>query len=95
MSATGLNQVIDNKEKERFELHIDGHTAFAAYRVEGTTLVIDYVEAPPPLRGTCAAGRLMEGITTMARDHGQKIYPICSYAVSWMNRHPDQHDVLA
>ena len=36
---------------KRFEIDISGHTVFATYRLEGKTLFIDHVEAPPP----CAA----------------------------------------
>ncbi|TAL27209.1 MAG: hypothetical protein EPN97_17660 [Alphaproteobacteria bacterium] len=40
--------------------------AVADYRREGSTLFIDYVEAPPELRGTGAAGKLMEEIMAFA-----------------------------
>lgn len=89
------HNVTDQKEKSRFELDIDGQTVFANYRVEGGTVFINYVESPVVLRGTGAAGKLMEGITAIARERGQKLHPICSYAVMWLQRHKDSHDLLA
>lgn len=79
--------IIDNSDAHRFELAVDGHTAFADYRVDNDTLFIDYVEAPEALRGTGAAGNLMEGIMTIAAQKGYAVVPICGYAAAWMRRH--------
>jgi len=49
----------DNAAKNRFELVEDGHTVIADYRREPGVLIIFYVAAPPDLRGTGAAGRLI------------------------------------
>ncbi len=76
----------DNKKDQRFELDTGEATAFANYRLEGQNLFIDYVEAPPALRGTGAAGRLMQHIADTAQAKGLKIVPICSYAAAWVSR---------
>jgi predicted GNAT family acetyltransferase len=65
------NTITDNVAAHRYELEVDGHVTFAKYRLENKTLFIDYVEAPPPLRGTGAAGRLQ------SRKDGK----LCPYAV--------------
>jgi predicted GNAT family acetyltransferase len=79
--------VIDNTDASRFELDIDGQIAHADYRVDSDTLYIDYVEAPPALRGTGAAGQLMEGVMTAAAEKGYAVVPVCGYAAAWMRRH--------
>lgn len=76
----------DNKAESRFELEVDGHTAYADYRREGKKLFIDYVFSPEELRGTGAAGTLMKHITEAAGKEGAEIVPICGYAVSWMRK---------
>ena len=83
--------VTDNRAMNRFELAVGTQTVFANYRRNGQTLVISYVEAPPSLRGTGAAGRLMDGVVEAARAEGLKIIPLCSYAALWIrrNRHDD------
>lgn len=86
--------VTDNRAMNRFELAVGTQTVFANYRRNGQTLVISYVEAPPSLRGTGAAGRLMEGVVETARTEGLKIIPLCSYAALWMRRNR-QDDLLA
>jgi predicted GNAT family acetyltransferase len=77
----------DNIARSRYELEIDGQIVFANYRRDGTTLSILHVEAPPKLRGTGAASRLMQGIAETARATGAKIVPLCGYAAAWLRRH--------
>ena len=88
------SDVKDNPARGRFELEMNGHPAFADYFRRGSTLVIPHVEAAAPLRGTGAAGRLMEGVAEIARAEGLKIMPLCGYASSWMRRHKQYHDLL-
>ena len=88
-------EVLDNQAQSRFELKVDGQTAFADYRREPGRLVIPYVEAPPALQGTGAAGRLMEGVLAVARREGLKVLPICGYASAYIRRRKEHHDLLA
>lgn len=87
--------LIDNRARSRFELEIDGHIVFADYRRRGPDLIIPHVEAPPALRGTGAADRLMRAVMAQARAEGAKVTPLCSYAAAWIRRHKDYHDLLA
>ena len=86
--------VIDNVGARRFELTEPGGVAFAEYRREGERLVIPHVEAAPALRGTGAAGRLMDGVLAVARAEGLKVTPLCSYAAAYIRRHREHHDLL-
>lgn len=86
------NALYYNADKSRYELVEDGHTVFANCREKDDVLYIDYVEAPQELRGTGAAGRLMQQLTDMADQKGLKIIPICGYAASWLGRHHKQTD---
>lgn len=87
--------VIDNQAQSRFELQEQGLTAFADYRRRGDALVIPHVEAPVALRGTGAAGRLMEGMLTIVRERGEKVVPLCPYADAYIRRHKEWADLVA
>ncbi len=87
--------ITDNTDKSRFELLEQGHTSYADYKIDAGVLSIRYVFAPDELRGTGAAGRLMAGITDIARERGLKIMPICGYAASWLRKHKEHHDLMA
>lgn len=90
-----MSELKDNTAARRFEWSENGATAFANYRQDGARLIIPHVEAPPSLRGTGAAGRLMEAIVAHARKTEVKLLPTCSYAVAWFKRHREASDVLA
>ena len=85
--------VRDNRELHRFELPVVDRVVFADYRRQPGRLVITHVEAPPELRGTGAAGRLMDGVMRAARAEEAKVLPLCSYARAWMQRHPEHKDL--
>jgi predicted GNAT family acetyltransferase len=76
-----------NNNDHRFELELEGGTAFADYKRDGDTLYINYVESPVALRGTGAAGSLMQEILNISKAENLKIVPICGYAASWLKRH--------
>jgi predicted GNAT family acetyltransferase len=90
-----MHDVIDNRAAHRFELLEQGQITFADYEVRGDRLILPHVEAPIGLRGTGAAGRLMEGVLSIARERGLKVQPICSYAEAYMSRNPEYADLRA
>ncbi|HTH17820.1 MAG TPA: GNAT family N-acetyltransferase [Magnetospirillum sp.] len=94
MGAAADPAIRDNPTLGRYELEIDGQVVFLTYRRQGDTLAIPHVEAPPALRGTGAAGRLMEGVMRIARDENLKVVPICGYAAAWLRRHREWHDLV-
>jgi predicted GNAT family acetyltransferase len=85
-----MANLTDNQAIRRFETSEQGHTVFADYRRDGARVFIDHVEAPNELRGTGAAGRFMEALVETARREGWKLVPHCSYAATWLQRHPDE-----
>jgi predicted GNAT family acetyltransferase len=86
--------MIDNKDESRFELEEKGYLAWADYRIHDGKYIIPHVEAEPPLRGTGAAGRLMQQIVDHARAQKLVLVPRCPYARAWFERHPEAQDVL-
>ncbi len=78
----------------RYEMDEQGQTSYADYRREPGRLYIDYVFAPPALRGTGASGRLMAAIAADARDKGLRITPICGYAAAWLRRSREFGDLV-
>lgn len=86
--------MIDNKDKNRFELEENGLLAWADYRIRDGKYLLPHVEAEPPLRGTGTAGRLMQQIVDHTRVHQLVLEPRCHYARLWFQRHPEAVDVL-
>ena len=90
-----MSELRNNREQSRYEMDEEGLTSYADYRLDGERLFIDYVYAPPPLRGTGAAGRLMAALAADARNRGLKITPICGYAAAWLRRSHEFRDLVA
>ena len=84
----------DNQAESRFEREENGLLAWAEYRIRNGKYLIPHVEAEMPLRGTGAAGRLMQDIVDHARAQQLVIVPRCSYARVWFQRHSEAQDVL-
>ncbi|MFV0338078.1 MAG: GNAT family N-acetyltransferase [Chthoniobacterales bacterium] len=76
----------NNHDASRFELEENGHLAYADYELQGGTLTILHVEAATALRGTGAAGRLMDAIIKHTQEQNLKIHPICSYAAAYLRK---------
>jgi predicted GNAT family acetyltransferase len=89
-----MNRVIDQLDRQRFELEEEGKLAFASYRREGNLIIIPHVESDPALRGRGAAGRLMGGMLDIIRSRGEQVRPLCGYAAAWIQRHPQYHDLI-
>lgn len=56
---------------------------------------IDHTFVDESLRGQGIAGQLLEALAVHLKEKGLKAVPVCSYAVSWFQKHPDQQDLLA
>ena len=95
MTEALANNVVDNPDRRRFELEENGALAVADYRVQEGVMILPHVEAAPVLRGTGAAGRLMEGVFDAARRRGLKVAPLCPYADAYIRRHPRHEDLRA
>lgn len=83
-----MTGIIDNKSAGRYELNVDGHLALAEYELKNGKLYINHVEVPQELRGGGVAGKVMAGVVADAKQRGLEIVPVCSYAASYLKRHP-------
>jgi len=54
----------------------------------------DHTGAPESMRGTGAAGALVDRLIADARAQGFKIIPLCPYVRSRYEKHPDWQDVM-
>lgn len=88
-------QVRHLPEQSRYELALDGGTAYATYHRQGDIAVIDHTVTPPELRGQGIAGRLVKGMLADMRAQGLKVVPACSFVAVYFRRHPEERDLLA
>lgn len=84
----------DNTADSRYELEEGGHVAYATYRRENSVLMIDYVYAPPELRGSGVAPRLMKQVMAAAKEEGLDVQPICGYAQAWLQKNIADYNTM-
>ena len=59
------------------------------------TVEIDHTFVDDSLRGQGVAGKLMEAAVAHIKAQGKQIKPTCSYAVKWLEKHPEWDELLA
>jgi predicted GNAT family acetyltransferase len=80
--------VSDNPELKRFELTMDGLTAFLAYERTPDTLRLIHTEVPEGLRGRHVGEALVEAALHAGRSAGLRIVAICPFVRAYMRKHP-------
>src|SRR5947209_20606684 len=78
----------------RFELEVDGHTAFANYRNIDGVIAITHTEVPAALRERGVGSRLVLAMLGEARAQNLKVRPLCSFARFVIAQHPEYLDLL-
>ena len=81
---------VDNKVLHRFELTVNGLTAFIDYEsAQDGVLSLVHTEAPEALTGTGAAAALVEKTFLKLEQSGILIQPFCPYIFAFIKRHPE------
>jgi Predicted acetyltransferase len=90
-----MSDVRDNTERNRFELDLEGHTAFSNYKRADGVLTILHTEVPKELNGRGIGSALVRGLLAMARAEGVKVHPVCPFVKAYMDKHPEYADLRA
>ena len=80
--------VTDNRTRNRFELSVNGDTAYLLYDRTNETLTLIHTEVPAALRGHHLGEALVEAALETARSAGLRIVAICPFVQAYMRRHP-------
>lgn len=86
--------VTDNAAAQRFEAALEGHTAFAEYRLEPGRLVLPHTLVPPAFEGKGVASALARHAFAYARERGLAVVPTCPFMAAWVKKHPEAQDLV-
>jgi len=89
------DDVIDNAARNRFELAVEGRTAFAAYAIDGDVVTFTHTVVPPEFEGRGIASRLIDHALGEAKARGLKVVPQCPFVAAYIRKHPEWEAVLA
>ena len=73
----------------------EGAHALARFSKRGDALVITHTEVPVHLEGRGHGSAMMRAILDDVRANGEKVIPLCSFALDYIRQHPDTEDLLA
>lgn len=83
----------DNPARHRYELTLDGVTAFVLYRRKEGVITFIHTEVPPALGGRGVGSRLARHVLESARAEGLRVIPVCPFIAAWMKKHPEYDDL--
>jgi predicted GNAT family acetyltransferase len=72
----------------RFTTEVDGSRAELDYTLADRVMTITHTLVPPAIGGRGIAAELMEAALSAARGAGWSVNPACSYAKSYLEKHP-------
>ncbi len=88
-------EVRDDPEAGRFEIFVDGRRAgYAAYRRHPGRIAFTHTEIKPEFEGRGLGGALVREALARARAEGLEVLPFCPFVREYIERHPDQLDLV-
>ena len=92
---TDSQPIVDNPDAGRFELTVDGWTAFSEYHMLGRAIVFTHTEVPEELQGQGVGSALARGVLAIARERGQEVVPLCPFIADYIRSHPEYLDLVS
>jgi hypothetical protein len=82
-------EIHDNAPVHRYEIKVDGVTAYVVYRRKPGLITFVHTEVPKALAGKGIGSRLARHALEAARAEGLKVVPLCPFIAAWMKKHPE------
>lgn len=89
-------EVADNRDEQRYEIHADGKLAgFVTYRDRPKGLALVHTEIDDAYEGQGLGSKLVAAALDDLRSRALKVIPICPFVKSYIERHPEDEDLVA
>ena len=89
--------VLDVPDLERYEARLGDERKLAGlldYRLRDDFIVLTHTEVLDGFAGQGIGSRLVRAVFADLRERGIAVIPKCPFVVAWLQKHPEQHDVL-
>jgi uncharacterized protein len=87
--------VRDNPARHRYEFEVEGHVAFAEYRLAAGVITFVHTEVPKELGGRGVGSTLARGALEDVRRRGLEVVVQCPFIKAFMDKHAEFNDLLA
>jgi uncharacterized protein len=90
-------EITNNTDEHRYEAHVDGAFAGAAYyKLHDGVIEFDHTEVDDSFEGQGVGSGLARGaLDDVRRDGSRKVVATCPFVKGWIGKHPDYEDLLA
>ncbi|MDO4223999.1 MAG: GNAT family N-acetyltransferase [Acinetobacter sp.] len=89
-----MSTITHHAERNRFEISIDGYTAYLSYVVDGDRLIYDHTIVPSELGGRGLGKALAQYALDYAAQQGKKVVPACSFVAAFIEKNPQYQSLL-
>jgi predicted GNAT family acetyltransferase len=86
--------VTHNQAEHRFEIAVDGRTAFLEYHLGRDFVSLVHTEVPTEMEGRGIGGKLAKAGLEFARGANLKVIPSCPFVASYIRRHPEYLELV-
>lgn len=89
--------VLDVPDLDRYEARLGDERALAGlidYRLSEDFIVLTHTEVLDGFEGQGIGSRLVRAVFEDLRARDIAVIPKCPFIVAWLQKHPEQHDVL-
>lgn len=90
-----MSRITDNTARHRFEMVVEGQTAYVTYRLRGDHITLIHTEVPAALGGRGIGSKLARAVLDEVRRRGQRVTPECEFLEAFIRRNADYADLLA
>ncbi|HVZ07319.1 GNAT family N-acetyltransferase [Rhodopila sp.] len=85
----------DNPARNRYEMVVDGVTAFVTYVRQGNHISLMHTEVPPALAGRGIGTALARSVLDDIRARGLRLTPACEFIAAFIKRNPAYAGLVA
>ncbi|MGA7802991.1 GNAT family N-acetyltransferase [Bradyrhizobium sp.] len=89
-----MPEVTDNAALGRYEMVIDGVTAFVSYVRQGDRITLAHTEVPKALGGRGVGSLLATAVLDDIRRRDLRLVPECEFIAAFIRRHPEFGDLV-
>lgn len=89
-------RILDDPDEERYELWLgDDLAGVIEYESRPGAMVLIHTEVDRAFEGKGLGSRLIAWALRDIRTRGLKLYPLCPFVRAYLERHPEERDLVA